>query len=225
MSIRKLFPLLLLIGYAGSPGLWAQLDLRLESPKPSYLQYAPIPVAIHLKNLGAQDLVLQENQGQPWLEMLIQSSDGLLIRPDKPMPMPELTLKAGETRELRLDLAPYFLVRDPGAYRARASVRAPNGDTLLTEPVSFLIGRGEVVWTVPRGEGKDQRIFSLLRYYEDPNVGLYLRVEVPGRNLVFPSQRLGPYLPIGKPLAEFDADSHLHLFVPGRLRPIPAHRL
>jgi len=221
MKNRSLLPLLFAFWFGGCSGLWAQLDLRLESPKPSYLQYAPIPVAIHLKNLGAQDLVLQENQCQPWLEMLIQSSDGLLIRPDKPMPMPDLTLKAGEIRELRLDLAPYFLVRDPGAYRVRASVRVPSGDNLLTDPVSFLIGRGEVVWTVPRGDGKDQRIFSLLRYYEDPNVGLYLRVEVPGKNQVFPSQRLGPYLPIGKPMAEFDADSHLHLLYPvasGRYR-------
>jgi hypothetical protein len=60
-----------------------------------------------------------------------------------------------------------------------------------------------------------------VKFYEDPNVGLYLRVEVPGRNLVYPSRRLGPFLPLGNPTAEFDSKNHLHLLyavAPGQYR-------
>jgi len=32
--------------------LWAQLDLRLETPTSIYLQYAPVPVNVKLKNLA-----------------------------------------------------------------------------------------------------------------------------------------------------------------------------
>ena len=81
----------------------------------------------------------------------------------------------------------------------------------MTDSLDFLIGRGEVIWTVPRGDGEERRIYSLLKFYEDPNVGLYLRVEVPGKNLVYPSRRLGAYLPLGKPAAEFDPQNNLHL--------------
>lgn len=207
---------------AGFPiPIWAQLDLRLETPKTSYLQYASIPVTIKLKNLGGQNLELSGGASSPWLEMIVQSTDGLLIRPDQPLSAPPLVLQSGEVKDLPLDLAPHFLVREPGGYRVRASVRLPSGQTLLTDPLTFLVGRGEVVWTAPRGEGKDLRIFSLLKFYEDPNIGLYLRVEVPGRNQVFPSRRLGPYLPLGKPAAEFDAKNHLHLLytvAPGQHR-------
>lgn len=205
----------------GAGALWAQLDLRLETPKSSYLQYASIPVTVHLKNLGAEELVLGEGRESPWLEMIVQSIDGLLIPVDRPLSPPALTLRAGEARALPLDLAPHFLVREPGGYRVRASARLASGQSLLTEPLPFLIGRGEVIWTVPRGQGKDRRIFSLLKYYEDPNVGLYLRVEVPGKNLVYPAYRLGPFLPLGAPSAEFDADNHLHLLytvAPGQHR-------
>jgi len=204
-----------------SPSGWGQLDLRLETPKSSYLQYAPIPVKVCLKNLGGQELLLAESAGQPWLELIVQSNDGLLMKAERPLDQPEVRLQPGESRNLPLDLALYYLVREPGAYRVRASVREPGGQTLLTEPLSFLVGRGEVIWTVPRGSGKDRRIFSLLKFYEDPNVGLYLKVEIPAQNQVYSARRLGPYLPIGKPSAEFDTDGHLHLLygvAPGQVR-------
>lgn len=219
---QKLWVGLFLAGLgAWSEPAWAQLDLRLETPQSSYLQYASIPVTVNLKNLGGQELVLEGRPDQAWLEMVVQSADGLLLKADRPFQPPNLTLRAGERRSLPLDLSPNFLIREPGNYRVRASVRLPSGQALLTEPLSFLVGRGEAIWTVPRGEGKERRIYTLLRFYEDPNVGLYLRVEVPEQNLVYPSRRLGPFLPLGKPAAEFDSENHLHLLyavAPGQYR-------
>jgi len=120
-------------------------------------------------------------------------------------------LRAGQSTSISVDLAPHYLIRDTGGYRARASVRLPSGETLMTDSLDFLVGRGEVIWTVPRGDGEERRIYSLLKFYEDPNVGLYLRVEVPKKNQVYPSRRLGAYLPLGKPTAEFDPQNNLHL--------------
>lgn len=209
MRIRLSF----LLGWAlfFSPGLWAQLEVRLETPKAAYLQYSPIPFTICLKNIGGEEIALASTGGKPWLEMLVQSRDGLLIRSEKEFSPPEKKLKVGESAVLPVDLAAYFLVRETGAYQARASVRLPSGQALLTEPLGFLVGRGEPIWTQARGEGADRHVYSLLKFYEDPNVGLYLRVEVPEKNIVFPSRRLGPYLPLTKPTIEFDAQNHLHL--------------
>lgn len=209
------------LALAGGGEVWAQLDVRLETPKSSYLQFAELPFTLQLRNLGAGTIQLEERNGQPWLELLVQSNDGQLIQPDRPYAPPSLTVASGQTRALALDLAPYFLVREVGGYKARASVRLESGETLLTEPLPFLIGRGEVIWTTPRGEGKERRIFSLVKFYEDPNVGLYLRVEVPEQNLVYPARRLGPFMPLGKPMAEFDSKNHLHLLyavAPGQHR-------
>ncbi|NBR71552.1 MAG: hypothetical protein EBQ51_02805 [Verrucomicrobia bacterium] len=189
----------------------AQVDVRLETPKAAYLQFSPIPFTVRIKNLGAGELRLTETRGKPWLEMVVQSRDGQLIAPEKVLVPPDKTLRPGESTAIAVDLAPHYLIRDTGGYRARASVRLPTGETMLTDSLDFLIGRGEVIWSVPRGDGAERRIYSLLKFYEDPNVGLYLRVEVPGKNLVFPSRRLGAYLPLGKPVAEFDPQNNLHL--------------
>ena len=199
-----------LFGLTCSEG-WAQVDVRLETVKTAYLQFSPIPFTVRLKNQGASELHLTEVNGQSWLEMIVQSRDGMLIPPEKPMSPPDKVLKSGESTAISVDLAPYYLVRDTGGYRVRASVHLPSGEKLLTDSLDFLVGKGEVIWSVPRGDGKERRIYSLLKFYEDPNVGLYLKVEVPEQNLVYPVRRLGPYLPLGKPKAEFDSDNHLHL--------------
>jgi hypothetical protein len=188
-----------------------QLEVHLETPKAAYLQYSQIPFTICLKNIGGEEIVLESTGGKPWLELLVQSRDGLLIRPEKNFTPPDKRLKVGESAVLPVDLAAYFLVREVGGYQARASLRLNSGQTLLTEPLDFLLGRGEVIWSQTRGEGIDRHVYSLLKFYEDPNVGLYLRVEVPGKNVVYPSRRLGPYLPLTKPAIEFDAQNHLHL--------------
>jgi hypothetical protein len=194
-----------------SSGSWAQLEVRLETPKAAYLQYSPIPFTICLKNIGGDEIVLHASGEKPWLEMLVQSRDGLLIQSEKPFSPPDKKLKPGESSVLPVDLAAYFLVRELGGYQARASVRLASGQTLLTEPLNFLVGRGEVIWTQSRGEGVERHAYSLLKFYEDPNVGLYLRVEVPGKNMVYPCRRLGPYLPLTQPVIEFDSQNHLHL--------------
>ena len=208
------FSILLFITGIASSRVWAQLEVRLETPKAAYLQYGPIPFTICLKNIGGEEIVLETGGGKPWLEILVQSRDGLLIRPEKSFLPPDKRLKIGESAILPVDLGAYFLVRELGGYQARASVRLSSGRFLLTEPLNFLLGRGEVLWSQSRGEGLDRHLYSLLKFYEDPNVGLYLRVEVPEKNIFYPSRRLGPYLPLYKPVVEFDSQNHLHLLYP-----------
>jgi hypothetical protein len=210
-SLARVWGFAFFLVFGGHQASFAQIDLRIETPKASYLQFSPIPFTIKIKNLGAGELRLAETQGKPWLEMVVQSRDGQLIAPEKMLLPPEKTLRSGQSTSISVDLAPHYLIRDTGGYRARASVRLPSGETLMTDSLDFLIGRGEVIWTVPRGDGEERRIYSLLKFYEDPNVGLYLRVEVPKKNLVYPSRRLGAFLPLGKPVAEFDPQNNLHL--------------
>jgi len=210
-SLARVWGFAFFLVFGGHQASFAQIDLRIETPKASYLQFSPIPFTIKIKNLGAGELRLAETQGKPWLEMVVQSRDGQLIAPEKMLFPPEKTLRSGQSTSISVDLAPHYLIRDTGGYRARASVRLPSGETLMTDSLDFLIGRGEVIWTVPRGDGEERRIYSLLKFYEDPNVGLYLRVEVPQKNQVYPSRRLGAFLPLGKPVAEFDPQNNLHL--------------
>lgn len=210
-SLARVWGFAFFLVFGGHQASFAQIDLRIETPKASYLQFSPIPFTIKIKNLGAGELRLAETQGKPWLEMVVQSRDGQLIAPEKMLLPPEKTLRSGQSTSISVDLAPHYLIRDTGGYRARASVRLPSGETLMTDSLDFLIGRGEVIWTVPRGDGEERRIYSLLKFYEDPNVGLYLRVEVPQKNQVYPSRRLGAFLPLGKPVAEFDPQNNLHL--------------
>jgi len=190
---------------------WAQLDVRIETPKQAYLQFSEVPLQVRLRNLGADPVTFRNDQDKPWLTVLVQNQRGIVVPEEKIFSPPDTTIPPGGAAVLPLDLNQFFMIRETGAYRVRASLRMPSGDHLLTEPLGILVGKGEVVWTQPRGEGQNQKIYSLLRYYEDPATGLYLRVEVPEKNQVFPARRLGPYLPLIKPDARFDIRNNLHL--------------
>ena len=96
----KLFGICSTIFLLGLAPSWAQLDLRIETPKASYLQFSPIPFTVRIKNLGASELRLTENQGKPWLEMIIQSRDGQLIAPEKTFLPPDKTLRPGQSASL-----------------------------------------------------------------------------------------------------------------------------
>ena len=190
---------------------WPQLDVRIETPKQAYLQYAEVPFQVRLRNLGAQPTSLRGVGEKPWLTMLVQDQQGRVIPEEKLFVPPDTTVPAGGEAVLTVDLNQYFMIRETGAYRVRASLRLPTGESLLTEPLGVLVGKGEVIWTQARGEGEGQRIYSLLRYFENPATGLYLRVELPEKNQMFPARRLGPYLPLIKPDARFDLRNNLHL--------------
>ena len=153
MIPRRSVPLILILALGGAQIGWGQLDLRLETPKSSYLQHAPIPVTISLKNLGGQPLLLAEDAGQPWLELIVQSNDGLLMKAERPLVPPEVRLQPGEARNLPLDLAQYYLVRTRGV--SGAGLGSGSLRTNAVDRASFLFsgpGRGDLERSPGRGK-------------------------------------------------------------------------
>jgi len=188
----------------------AQLDVRLESARTTFLQYAPVPVVVRIKNIGVEEVRLRSLPGQPWMEFFVKSHDGLSVREQASLVPEDRSLKSGQSLRLEIDLAPHFLIREPGAYHIRLAVRGEQGDPWLTEPLEVAVARGQTLWSQERGLGTERRIFSLVRFYENPGLGLYLLVDLPGQQQFFPARRLGAYVPLTRPSAEFDSKNHLH---------------
>ena len=188
----------------------AQLDVRLESARTTFLQYAPVPLVVRIKNIGVEEVRLQSLPGQPWMEFFVKSHDGLSVREQTPLVPEDRILKSGQSLRLEIDLAPHFLIREPGAYFIRLAVHGERGDPWLTAPLEVAVARGQTLWSQERGLGAERRIFSLVRFYENPGLGLYLVVDLPGQQKFFPARRLGTYVPLARPSAEFDSKNHLH---------------
>jgi len=188
----------------------AQLDVQLESTRTTFLQYAPIPVVVRVKNIGAEEVRLRSLPGQPWMEFFVKSHDGLSVREQASLVPEDRILKSGQSLRLEIDLAPHFLIREPGAYYIRLAVRGEQGDPWLTAPLEVAVARGQTLWSQERGLGAERRLFSLVRFYENPGLGLYLVVDLPGQQQFFPARRLGTYVPLTRPSAEFDSKNHFH---------------
>jgi len=196
--------------YLAAFSVFGQLEVRLETERTTFLQYAPVPVVVLVKNIGGKEVRLCSQLGQPWMQFFVKAHDGLNVQEQRPFTSQDQLLKPGQSLRLEVDLAPHFLIREPGAYFVRLAVRGEQGDPWLTEPLEVAVARGHTLWSRERGQGTERRMFSLVRFYENPEMGLYLVVDLPEQQKFFPAKRLGPYVPLTGPSAEFDAKEHLY---------------
>jgi hypothetical protein len=171
-------------------------------------------VTVCVKNIGGDEVRLRSTPERSWMDFFVKTHDGLSVQRQKPFQAEDQTLKPGQALRLEVDLAPHFLIRDPGAYRIQLCVHGPTGEPWLTEPLELAAARGETVWSRERGLQEERRIFSLVRFFEGPGLGVYLLVDLPAQHTIFPARRLGSFVPMSRPVGEFDTKNHLHLMFP-----------
>jgi hypothetical protein len=174
-----------------------------------------VDVLVTIANLGATDLVLNNNEGHPWLSFLVSKHNRLPVRPERSASFKPVLLKVGETKTLRVNITPLFLLREEGDYTAAAVVDLPGQDQLVSDPVPFTLLKGRTVWTQARPVDSSQRIYSLIRFSpEADRTNLYLRVEDPSENIIYANLSLGEVVAYVDPEVFFDPQGDLHVMQP-----------
>ena len=163
----------------GMESVQAQIDARLECEQTTFLQYAPVPVTVRLRNLGPEKIHFRSSEHQSWLNFFVKTHRGISVPAQKPLVMENKEMDPGQSLAVEIDLAPYFLIRDIGNYYVQLSVQVPSGDPWLTEPLEVSVARGKTLWSREVGKGQERRKFSLIRFYENPGLGLYLSIDFP----------------------------------------------
>jgi hypothetical protein len=178
-------------------------------------QTARSDLIVTVQNLGSTDLVLDNNEGHPWLSFLVSKHNRLPVRPDRDSNFAPLTLKAGETKTLRVNLTPLFAFREEGQYSAAAVVDLPGEGQIISQSVPFEVLNGIKVWSQQRSVDSSQRNYSLVRFSPDADTTrLYLRVEGPDENIVYANLALGELASFIDPEVNFDPKGNLHILQP-----------
>lgn len=193
----------------------AQIQLSAQTTRTDFLLYERVDLLVTITNVGENDLVLDNNEGHPWLSFLVSKHNKLPVRTERQATFHPLSLKSGETKTLRVNLTPLFSFREEGQYTATAVIDLPGEGEVLSDNVPFEVQRGSKVWSDARPVDGTQRVYSLLRFSPKPDeTKLYLRVEEPNDNLVLANLALGDVVAYVDPEVFFDPQGNLHVMQP-----------
>jgi len=211
--------LLGVLGLLGAPSLAsAQLQISAQTERSNFLLYERVDLLVSITNISGNDLVLDNNEGHPWLSFLLSrktQKNHFPVRPERDSNFAALNLKTGETKTLRVNLTPLFAFREEGQYQAEAVIDLPGAGQTLSLPVPFSVMKGREVWTQTRPVDSSPRVYSLVRFSPDANTTrLYLRVEDPAQNIVYTNLALGDMASYIDPDVNFDPKGNVHVLQP-----------
>ncbi|MCE0524170.1 MAG: hypothetical protein LV480_14790 [Methylacidiphilales bacterium] len=193
----------------------AQVRVSVQTERNNYLLYERVDLLVTVANAGEGDLLLDNNEGQPWLSFLVSKHNRLPVRPERDARFKPITLKVGESKTFRVNLTPLFSFREEGSYTAAAVVDLPGEGQVISDGVPFTVQRGRTVWSQVRPVDGSQRVYSLVRFSPDPNTTyLYLRVEDPSENIVYANLALGEVVAFIDPDVFFDPQGNIHVLQP-----------
>lgn len=193
----------------------AQIAVSAQTERSNFLLYERVDLVVTVANAGESDLVLDNNEGHPWLSFLVSKRDRLPVRQERQGTFKPVTLKVGETKTLRINLTPLFSFREEGEYNAAAVIDLPGAGQIISESVPFTVLRGRSVWSQTRPVDGTQRVYSLIRFAPKPDLtNLYLRVEEPSENTVLANLSLGEVVAYIDPEVFFDPQGNIHVMQP-----------
>jgi hypothetical protein len=193
----------------------AQIQVTAQTERSVFLLYERVDVLVTIQNAGDTDLVLDNNEGHPWLSFLVSKKNHFPVRPERESAFAALTLKAGENKTLRVNLTPLFAFRTEGEYQAEAVVDLPGAGQMISQPVPFSVTKGRQVWSQIRPVESSERTYSLIRFSPDSDTTkLYLRVEDPSENIVYANLALGDMASFINPDVNFDPKGNVHVLQP-----------
>ena len=193
----------------------AQISVSAQTARSTFLLYERVDLIVTVANVGENDLVLDNDEKHPWLSFLVSKHNRLPVHRERQAAFKAISLKAGESKTLRINLTPLFSFREEGDYKAEAVVDLPGQGQIISEAVPFTVLRGRVVWSETRPVSGSQYTYSLIRFSPQPSsMKLYLRVEDPVDNLVLANLSLGDLAAYIDPEVFFDPQGNLHVLQP-----------
>lgn len=206
------------LGFAG--GAAAQMVVEVTLDQPQFLPGETLMAAVRITNRSGQ--TLQLGGEADWLTFTVESRDGLVVSKNGEAPvLGEFTLETAKVATKRVDLAPYFSLTKAGRYRIIATVRIKAwGAQTASSPKDFDIINGSKFWeqdfgvpgSAAPGLPPETRKYALLQVTSlRSEIRIYARVSDPSEARLFRVCPLGSMVSFGRPEAQVDSQSQLHV--------------
>ena len=196
------------------PQASAQLVVRLELNKSSYIVNEPIKATVYITNNAGRKVTLSEQNGRPWLDFII-SARGRGVTPSRPTKYGAVTIATGETVARSVTLNSSYALEAMGNYMCQVYIQMPEAgrNGFVSNRVSFNVMKGRVVWTqrvgIP-GAPDEIRKYELLTFTGNRSMELFAHVTSANRNQEIATIPLGKIISFRKPTGALDGANNMH---------------
>ncbi|HEY0455259.1 MAG TPA: hypothetical protein VGE41_02730 [Verrucomicrobiae bacterium] len=194
----------------------AQITVDLELDQEQFLRDESLPLKVKISNRSGQ--ALQLGKEADWLSFSVENTDGTHVKRLREFDgSGELTLDSAMVGTRRADIMPCFDLSKPGRYRVAAIIKVKGWDKeFISKTKSFDIVRGSKIWEsdygLPLANGAPEvRKYALQQANYLKRLMLYARITDVTENHVYRVVPLGPLVSFGRPEAQIDRESNLHV--------------
>lgn len=211
---RLLFPLVFLV--LGLAQAVAQIEVKLQMPRNTYVAGESVPVTISITNHSGQDLVLQGSSRASWIDFTVTSGRGVPMTPLGRPAFGAVKVPLGQTMARTVDLAQLFPLRTMGNYSIYGVVRLPGQitDGFISNRLLFNINNALPYWSqkvgVP-GKAGQTREYRVLNFTGGKKNMLYAQVVDSRTGNPLQTHSLGEVLMFRKPTVTLDNRQVMHV--------------
>jgi len=199
----------------------AQVTVELTQEQDQFLPAESLPLAVRITNRSGQTLRL--GRGEDWLTFSVETHDGEVVPKLGDVPVGgEFELESSRVATLRVDLAPYFALSQPGRYSVTATMQIKDwNESVRSQPKGFDIIEGARLWEqaigVPNSAPGTNALPEVRKFilqqanYLKSQLRLYVRLTDASGARTFRVLPIGPMVSFGRPEPQVDKFSNLHL--------------
>ena len=186
------------------------MDIRVSLPFIDFVQNENVPLTVSLTNPGSTAFIIDDYPpfDQNTFALFLRDPKGRLTLPrTKLLPLPECTIKPGETVTFTFNVNEFFDLRGEGHYQVAATVHRGT-DTANSRILPFVIVSGIEIGKVRRvREGYDNSafVYTLLYWARNEKEYLFLRVTEAPSERIYGFAALGTIVRIAQPRIEFES--------------------
>ena len=204
----------IVITIAALPQAKAQVIVRLELSKSSFIINEPVKAIIYITNHAGRELTLSNENDRPWLDFNI-SSRGRPVYPARRINYGAAIIPAGQTVARSLSLNVSYALEKMGSYTCQAYIKMPGSSTdgFASNRAHFTVTKGRVEWSQRVGvpDAPDEiREYELLTFTGNRAMELFAHVTSTNRGQEIATIPLGKIISFRKPTGTLDAANNLH---------------
>ena len=199
----------------------AQVGVEVTLEQDQFLPGEALQVAVRITSHAGQTLIL--GGADDWLTFSVESPDGIVVPKTSDLPAKnEFPLQSSKVATVRVNLAPYFALTQPGRYAVTATIKIKGWDSEVTSrPKGFYIIQGAKLWEqeigIPKPTGASAGSPEVRKYilqqanYLKNQLRLYLRLTDASEAKVFRVIPIGQLVSFSRPEPQVDKLSNLHV--------------